>query len=296
MKILDTPRSGKCGQEVAFNSRFGLCLREYTIPSNPRSPAQQHVREIFSSVSRMWSGTLTEEQQDRWNAAGPQVLSHPQLSTRGPLTGQELCQSVNCIRRFIGLAPTLEPPAPVGFGPSPAGPLEITNDEDGVRLWLTVTGELNEDIMVFGAAPCPSGRRKRRTIVYLGLLPPPIGGRVEITRLYRARFGEPRAGRRVFIVTCQTRDGWKALERETTDLVPDHELDGLNVIGTAASELTAPPDVGSSQNRPMHKGGTPPAQGPKERPNSQSPEGKEPPERGGKAAGAGIGGGGDGKT
>src|ERR1039457_7637613 len=62
---------------------------------------------------------------------------------------------------------------------------------------------------VFGQEPCSSGRSKRRNVAYLGLLPPPVDGWSDITYLYRARYGEPRPGMRVFIVTCQQKNGWK---------------------------------------------------------------------------------------
>jgi len=73
-----------------------------------------------------------------------------------------------------------------------------------------VEGDLNEDMMVFGQEPCSSGRRKRRKVACLGLLPPPTAGWSDLTYLYRARYGEPRPNQRVFILTCQQKDGWKA--------------------------------------------------------------------------------------
>jgi hypothetical protein len=126
MKILDTPRSGKCGQTVAFQSRFGLCLR-------------QHV---------------------------------PQ-----------------------------------------------------------------KDIMVFGQEPCSRGRYRRRNVSYLGLLPPPIGGVSEITALYRAKFGQPRPDQKIFIVTCQEKDGWKGLDLETSATVPEPPKDLQATAETASSHL-----------------------------------------------------------
>jgi hypothetical protein len=63
--------------------------------------------------------------------------------------------------------------------------------------------------MVFGQAPCSAGRRKRRNVSYLGLLPAAQDGLIDITALYIARFGEPRPGERVFIVTRQQKDGWE---------------------------------------------------------------------------------------
>jgi hypothetical protein len=43
----------------------------------------------------------------------------------------------------------------------------------------------------------------------------------DITSLYQARYGEPTPGTRVFIVTCQQKNGWKGMDRESSALVPD---------------------------------------------------------------------------
>jgi len=285
MKILDVPQSGKRGLVVAFQSRFGLCLREWVVPRNTITPARQQRRTAFGNNSQMWGGKLTQAQRDRWNLAGPQVMSHPRLAQRGPLTGQQFWQAVGCIRATVGLPVSLEPPAPVVFARSGVGRLVIENSPDGVRMWLAVSGELNEDIMVFGQEPCSAGRQKRRNTSYLGLLPPPIGGLSEITPLYKARFGEPGPGRKVFIVTCQHKNGWKGLEQETCEIVPNRS-EGL--------QATSQPE--NSQNPYMHKGSTRDAEGTIAPVGGQCPGGAETVIEGGKAAGAAIGGGGEGKT
>jgi hypothetical protein len=123
------------------------------------------------------------------------------------------------------------------FFRSNVGRLVIENGADGVRLLLAVSEELNEDIMVFGQEPCSRGRYKRRNVPYLGLLPPPIGGLSEITRLYQARFGEPRPGQKVFIVTCQEKDGWKRLDLETSATVPERAKDLQAIAELANGQL-----------------------------------------------------------
>jgi len=79
--------------------------------------------------------------------------------------------------------------------------------------------------MVFGQAPCSSGRRKRRNVSYLGLLPAPEAGLSDITALYVARYGEPGVGQRVFIVTRQQKNGWEAFDHETHEIVPGKPAD-----------------------------------------------------------------------
>jgi hypothetical protein len=264
MKVLDTPRSGKCGQEVFWRSRYGFCARQHVPQKAALTPARQQVCALFGNNSHKWSALLNDDQADRWNLAGSQVMSHPRLAEQGPLTGHQLWSGISTVRAIVGLPESLEvPPRPV-FGPSPVGPLIIENDENGVRLYLAVTGELNEDIMVFGQEPCSRGRYKRRNVSYIGLLPPPIGGRSEITHLYRAKFGEPRPGTKVFMVTCQEKEGWKGLDRETSATVPER---------SKASQAILEPSP--SHSLPMHTGSTGAVQGQEWLPNSQCQEGAE---------------------
>ena len=85
--------------------------------------------------------------------------------------------------------------------------------------------------MVFGAAPCSAGRKKWRNGAYLGLLPAPVGGESDITELYVERYGEPKAGERVFIRTRQQRGGWEDDDTDISGVVraePLNELHGLH--------------------------------------------------------------------
>src|ERR1035437_8889584 len=128
------------------------------------------MRESFGRLSRAWVGLLTEAQRIAWCEAGPKVQSSKRLGKSGPLTGQQHFQGINSARSRLGLDMLLMPPAPVTFSPNPVGQLVITNDDNGVRLFLPISGPVAEDIMVFGQAPRNSGPRTRRNASYLGLL------------------------------------------------------------------------------------------------------------------------------
>ncbi len=208
------------------------------------------MRGSFGRLSRAWSGLLTEAQRQAWCDAGPKVQSAKRLTKSGPLTGQQHFQGINSARARLGLDMLLLPPAPVVFGPNPVGNLVITNDDSGVRLFLNSSGPVTEDIMVFGQAPCSSGRRKRRNVSYLGLITASQAGLAEITALYVARFGEPATGQRIFIVTRQQKDGWEGFDHETHEIVPDKPADQQ-----AAATESLPFPVA------MHKGCTRDAQG-----------------------------------
>ena len=237
MKVLDIPSSGKRGTIVAYLSPFGLCHRALIVPANTQTPARQHMRRAFGNFARAWSRVLTQAQRDRWNAAGPKVLSAKRLES-GPLTGQLHFQGINSARSCIGLPPLWEPPAPVVFDRNPVGPLIITNDQSGLRFLLKLTGPVTEDIMVFAQAPCSAGRSKRRNVSYIGLLPLAVDGLCDITALYVARYGTPRPGEKLFIVTRQQKDGWEDFDQETSEIVPEPPS-AHPALATQASTLTA---------------------------------------------------------
>ena len=90
--------------------------------------------------------------------------------------------------------------------------------------------------MVFGQAPCSAGRSKRRNVAYLGLLPAPVDGFSDITDLYKARYGEPRPGEKVFIVTRQQKNGWEGRDYETNEIVPGNPA-GQQAAATGALTL-----------------------------------------------------------
>ncbi len=271
MKVISEPSSGACGDYVAYVSPYGQVRRARVVPRNTQSPARDFMHSVFGHHSQTFSHKLTDEQHDRWAFAASQVMSDPRFGY-GPLTAQQFYQSIQCVLSRVGAPEAAEPPPKVIFGPNPTGQLVIENTEAGVRLLLPVTGDLDTDIMVFGQAPCSPGRHKRRNVSYLGLLPPPIGGMSDITYLYRARFGEPRPGTKVFIVTCQTRNGWKGYDRVTSARVPDRPK---------VSQALFEPSPSSPVN--VHKGSTRAAQGKGASPASHPQAPSQPGTGGGKA-------------
>jgi hypothetical protein len=116
-------------------------------------------------------------------------------------------------------------------------------------------------------AALPADRRE-----YLSLLGPATKGQCAITAPYVARFSQPRPGQKVFIVTCQQKNGWKAQDYGASGIVPLKPLageqqrsQGTKAAGAATPETpeaqTAPTQGCSSLSRAVYKGCTPDAQG-----------------------------------
>jgi hypothetical protein len=163
---------------------------------------------------------LTEEQRRAWMVAAAKVKSHPRLWQSGPLTGEMHFQGISSTRARIGLGMLLWPPERVVFGPNPVEGVAISYVNGQARLRLKVSGPVTEDIMVFGQAPCSAGRKKWRHGSYLGLLPAPEQGEIDITEMYVARHGEPEPGQKIFIRTRQQKDGWQGREQDLSAVVP----------------------------------------------------------------------------
>jgi hypothetical protein len=222
----------------------------------------------FGYYSRAWRTMLTEEGRQAWIAAGGKVPTAKKLNQSGWRSGQQHLVAVNVSQFRVGEPALWTPPDPVVFGPSPVGQLTATNGENGVRLMLSVTGPVTEKIMVFGQAPCSAGRMKHRNVAYLGLLPPPKDGAVDITDIYVARYGEPKPGEKLFIVTRQQKNGWEDHDKVTNDIVP------------GAPELQqAPPKPTLPLKAHMYNGCTPDAQGTLQPAVPCSPEGDEPADK-----------------
>jgi hypothetical protein len=78
-------------------------------------------------------------------------MSHPRLAQKGPLTGQQFWQAISTVRAIVGLPETLEVPERPVFSRSNVGRLVSENGADGLRLYVVVSGELNEDVILKAA-------------------------------------------------------------------------------------------------------------------------------------------------
>jgi hypothetical protein len=109
MRVLEIPKSGKCGDTVWQRNRY--CQYSYPafIPHNPRTPAQVAVRGTFGAVSARWR-ELTEEQRIIWCRVARTKWSKPRLCQKGRLTGILLFMKVNVALANRGLAQVDLPP------------------------------------------------------------------------------------------------------------------------------------------------------------------------------------------
>ena len=115
---------------------------------------------------------------------------------------------VNTRRADLDLPQFDLPPAKPVFSPNPVVELDIANTGGKITLKLRVPSPPAQYTLVQGAVPVRTGVLSVQHFPFLGLLPPPIDGWSDITDLFVARYGVPKAGTAIWIRTCQHIDGW----------------------------------------------------------------------------------------
>ena len=154
MKVLDIPKSGKCGNTVWQRNRY--CQYSYPafIPFNPRSPAQVAVRGTFGAVSARWR-ELTEEQRIIWCQVARTKKSKPRLLQCGRLTGFLFFIKINVPLANRGIAQADLPPGysqvpqPAisvhprtgSFDQPPVGPMLFLQANQLLDVWQTNSKE-----------------------------------------------------------------------------------------------------------------------------------------------------------
>jgi hypothetical protein len=219
MKISSIPKSGRKGSVVYSNTRHGKVARQYVHPRNPRTPEQQGHRSNLLAVLRRWRTLSAEQRAARCGvAAQHDLITETGRTVR--LNGYNFFASLNTRRADLGLAQFDFPPAEPVFSPNPVAELVITNTGGKITLKLRVPSQPAEYTLLQGAAPVRTGVRFVQHFPFLGLLPPPTDGWSDITELYMARYGVPKAGTAIWIRTCQHIDGFADMPRVSRARVP----------------------------------------------------------------------------
>ena len=218
-KILSPPQSGRVGNVVFCQTRYGQVVRNYVVPRNPKSQAQQANRSRFGTTSTGWRA-LDPAKRIAWSIAAADSYTTSRSGRRVALNGYNYFIRVNASRVHLGLSQLDLPPAVPSFSPNPVAELSIANTGGTVTVKLRVPNQPGQYTLVQGAAPVSAGVRCVQHYPLLGLLPAPVDGWSDITDLYVARYGVPMVGTAVFIRTCQHTDGWTDLPKVASALVP----------------------------------------------------------------------------
>jgi len=219
MKIKDVPQVGKLGLTVTWPGRYGLIRRALVTPRNPRTGAQQVIRQNLATQAAAYD-QLTDAEQEAWIATAAQIQSKPTLGQSGALTGLQLFTKVNCALLAIGGTPVTAPPAQPQLQILPIDGLEITNAAGVITLRLHTTDSPPDGTMLRGCAPQKSGSRRGESYRLLGTLDSPVSNYVTITTPYTSRFGVPAVGSRVFVSVNANVNGYEGIPQVFSARVP----------------------------------------------------------------------------
>ena len=219
MKISSIPKSGRKGSVVYVNTLHGKVVREYVRPRNPQTTDQQGNRSNFGAVSKRWR-TLAPEPRAAWRIAAANQYFVTETGRRVRLNCYHFFVRLNMRRADLGLPQFDLPPAEPVFRPNPVAELVATNTGGKITLKFRVPSPPAQYTLLQGAAPVRSGVRCVQHFPSLGPLPPPKDGWSDITELYKARYGEPKAGKAIWIRTCQHIDGWIDVPKVVRARVP----------------------------------------------------------------------------
>lgn len=95
--------SGSAGGVTATHGRSGQVLAARTVPTDPASPYQNAVRQIFAYLTGSWQ-TLTDAQRAAWTTYAANVPVTNRLGDTRYLTGHQIYIRNNAARLQAGLA------------------------------------------------------------------------------------------------------------------------------------------------------------------------------------------------
>lgn len=190
--------SGKAGGSVYAHNRGGQYVRNFAVPSNPQSQAQQAVRNTFGGFAAQWR-TLTGEQRQAWRQA---AASFPVLNPFGEeriLSGIALfVQLNNTLATLAGTTPLTFPPAPAGTNSLTAMSVVATQNATDDGLIMTVSGTvgdiatLDTRYAIYATPPISPGiENATNRMRYIQFLTPSgVNAGQDIAADYVNRFGE----------------------------------------------------------------------------------------------------------
>jgi hypothetical protein len=226
MKSIDVPQKGKRGRVVASRNHFGPYLKEFVSPQQPGTASQRGVWGNMTELSWMWN-ELGDERRAPWRRLASQVHCRPNLGKSASLDGAQLFKKLNTVLRTCGRELLLDAPSLPSFGPNPVVGFAIRQARGGITLKVKLSRDVRwedrpalEDLMVYAWVPCNAGVDKNGLYVFLGLLPAPVRGESDITKLYLMKLKEwrklkdkryhiPLEGSRIFIRVWQQVNGFE---------------------------------------------------------------------------------------
>lgn len=203
------PTVGSIGRQTYLLGRYGQVVRTRVVPSNPNTAPQSRARAHFTQASVGWDA-LTQDQQLAWISAAKSKMSKSRLGMSGPLTGNQLYVKANANLLQIGSSVVSVPPTQPAWGTIDADSFDIEVNTGVAAMIVACIGSaaLPTTTRLLAAAPVKNGVHRSPQLVDLGTSPAKTNSTIDISTIYKARFGEPPLDSKVFIAFAQTASGY----------------------------------------------------------------------------------------
>ena len=184
------------GNVYARNGR----VRGMTVPKLVQNSNTQRVRSMFGSNSSAFRN-LTEDQIREWNGVTG-FTTVDRFGNEVVLSGKMLFVSLNQNLKLVGAAPLTTPPMPVGvIGLTELVPQPDATAADFIVDFTATPVPANSAMLISATAPVSKtitrpGRSAFRDVI---VLPAATATGHDIWGEYRARFGVPAVGTRIFV-------------------------------------------------------------------------------------------------
>ena len=150
----------------------------------------------MTELSRVWN-EISDERRAAWRRRAKEIRSRPTLGQSGPLDGPLLFKKINTVLQTCQRELLLDPPPLPTFGPNPVVEFTIREGKGGMAMKVKVSPAIRwedrpglEDLMVFAWAPCNPGVDQNSHYAFLGLLPAPVRGESDISKLFLKKLKE----------------------------------------------------------------------------------------------------------
>lgn len=148
---------GSAGGTVASRNTYGTYFRNKVTPINPKTVAQQLVRQFMALISQSWKG-ITQVQRDVWNSTTASFQATDIFGDSFSYTGFNLFMRLNRNLLEINEAPIDDAPKPVSvFGFTE---LSLAVDITLATLIATFAGAIDADTKVIVTATAPQSAGK----------------------------------------------------------------------------------------------------------------------------------------
>jgi hypothetical protein len=110
-----TAVGGRLGSMVGCMNKSGMNMRTWVTPSNPKTTAQQGVRNTLKALALAWKNTLTAAQRTAWNAYASTLTLVSKLGTPYTISGFDAYCMGNGARQVASISRVDAGPTVAGF-------------------------------------------------------------------------------------------------------------------------------------------------------------------------------------